>query len=216
MYPDGNSQFFQVPHRTSKTFSVPSFNSDEKYKIAFCGAVSDGNIEDSTEVKYSLNVGGRAPVFDEKLTFNRTMRMFGESRDDITNHGNDDENHAYIISPNTPIYAYSSAADIDFYEIDFNVTQAGIDVNYSFNATAPSGALTVTNLENGAIQYSAPTGYSSYSWYIETSSGIQKIDTDESVVTFNPTTDKETFGIGKWQIVCVTEDADFSAYIDLQ
>ena len=50
IYPDGQSEFFQVGHGTEKTVYVPSFNNTQSYKLAFSGATINGSLSNSTEM----------------------------------------------------------------------------------------------------------------------------------------------------------------------
>lgn len=124
IYPDGNSMFFKVPGNgdtdkngteykddnyilTSQTIYVPIFGklSEAPYKMVFCGADVNGDLQKSKEMYYTVN-------FDsEKATKPVTKSSYCNLYEP-----NDKESAAVAISEKE-FEAYLSHGDIDFYTI---------------------------------------------------------------------------------------------------
>ncbi len=110
IYPDYNSQFFDIPHDTSKTLYVPDFGKDKTYTLSFSGATVEGELSASTEMFYVVNPGSTEqdnftiPTTTDEL---RTCYNYGEP--------NDTEFDAVEVSDK--FMAYLNDGDIDFFDV---------------------------------------------------------------------------------------------------
>lgn len=108
VHPDGQSQFFSVPHGGSTTIYSPTFPKDQPYLMAFSGATVTGTLSDSTEMFYTVAVGSTEPVEVETGGSNILGYMtFGEP--------NDSEKQAYPVNGN--FQAYLSEGEIDYFSV---------------------------------------------------------------------------------------------------
>ena len=108
VHPDGQSQFFSVPHGGSTTIYGPTFPKDQHYLMAFSGATVTGTLSDSTEMFYTVAVGSTEPVAVEIGGPNIQGYMtFGEP--------NDSEKTAYPVNEN--FQAYLSEGEIDYFSV---------------------------------------------------------------------------------------------------
>ena len=126
IYPDGNSTFFKVPGNgdvdkngtsykddnyilTSQTIYVPIFGklSEVPYKMVFCGADVNGDLQKSKEMFYTVN-------FDSEIATkpDTKVSLYGSKYEP-----NNDELAAQKISEKE-FEAYLSHGDIDFYTIN--------------------------------------------------------------------------------------------------
>lgn len=111
VHPDGQSQFFSVPHGGSTTIYGPTFPESQPYLMAFSGATVTGNLSDSTEMFYTVAVGSTEPVEVETSGSNILGYMtFGEP--------NDSEEQAYLVNGN--FQAYLSEGEIDYFSVTSN------------------------------------------------------------------------------------------------
>ena len=108
VHPDGQSQFFSVPHGGSTTIYGPTFPKDQPYLMAFSGATVTGTLSDSREMFYTVAVGSTEPVEVETGGSNILEYMtFGEP--------NDSEKQAYPVNGN--FQAYLSDGEIDYFSV---------------------------------------------------------------------------------------------------
>ena len=108
VHPDGQSQFFSVPHGGSTTIYGPTFPKDQPYLMAFSGATVTGTLSDSTEMFYTVAVGSTEPVEVETGGSNILGYMtFGEP--------NDSEKQAYPVNGN--FQSYLSEGEIDYFSV---------------------------------------------------------------------------------------------------
>lgn len=108
IYPDGNSQFFQVPHNSYNTIYVPTFLKDDNYLLAFCGATVEGNLSESTEMFYTVNCGSSEVQFP-LTTGTDAIRYYGYGEP------NETEDNAFFASKF--FQAYLEEGEIDYYKI---------------------------------------------------------------------------------------------------
>ena len=108
VHPDGQSQFFSVPHGGSTTIYSPTFPKNQPYLMAFSGATVTGTLSDSTEMFYTVAVGSSDPVEVETGGSSILGYMtFGEP--------NDSEKQAYPVNGN--FQAYLSEGEIDYFSV---------------------------------------------------------------------------------------------------
>lgn len=111
IYPDYNSQFFDIPHGSSKTLYVPDFGKDKSYTLSFSGATVEGELSDSTEMFYVVEPG-TIEQKDFTIPTNREDLIacynFGEP--------NDTETASYDIK--NKFMAYLNDGDIDFFKVN--------------------------------------------------------------------------------------------------
>ncbi|MCQ2586534.1 MAG: InlB B-repeat-containing protein [Treponema sp.] len=108
IYPDGNSQFFQVPHNSYNTIYVPTFLKDDNYLLAFCGATVEGNLSESTEMFYTVNCGSSEAQYPV-TTGADAIRYYGYGEP------NETEDNAFFASKF--FQAYLEEGEIDYYKI---------------------------------------------------------------------------------------------------
>ena len=109
IYPDGNSQYFNLSNNCYRTIYVPNFGSEKPFILAFCGAMAEGSYEKSTEMFYTVVIGST-----DYKTLTKDMRTaypYGETYGE-----NDSEITAYETS-DTEFEAYLAVDEIDFYKI---------------------------------------------------------------------------------------------------
>ncbi len=108
VHPDGQSQFFSVPHGGSTTIYSPTFPKNQPYLMSFSGATVTGTLSDSTEMFYTVAVGSSDPVEVETGGSSILGYMtFGEP--------NDSEKNAYSVNGN--FQAYLSEGEIDYFSV---------------------------------------------------------------------------------------------------
>ena len=109
IYPDGNNQFFAIKHNDCKPIFVPTFGKEKPYKLVFSGATVTSQLDDSTEMYYSVEPASVTPriVVTDGMEAIRTYVPFGGD--------NHSEDKAYIV--NDGFEAYLSEGEIDYYKI---------------------------------------------------------------------------------------------------
>ncbi len=179
IYPDGNSQFFTVPHGETKTIYVPSFGNTKPYLLAFSGATVSGDLNTSSEMFYSVAVGSSSPKeIEEDLG---KYYNYGEGGGSASNR-NDNEDKAYQTENN--FEAYLEDEDIDYFKIFAKNGETVLpngNFVYSIRYINEKGKSPVSAVINQGESISvshlpeppAPEGYDFCGWYI----GELKIET---------------------------------------
>ncbi|MBR2462061.1 MAG: InlB B-repeat-containing protein [Spirochaetaceae bacterium] len=132
VHPDGQSQFFSVPHGGSTTIYGPTFPKDQHYLMAFSGATVTGTLSDSTEMFYTVAVGSTEPMAVETSGGGiREHMTFGEP--------NDSEEQAYPVDGN--FQAYLSEGEIDYFSVTSNTWKlpSGDSRQYRISYTTNNG-----------------------------------------------------------------------------
>ena len=119
IYPDGNSTFFNIKSNSSddtnyyKTLYIPVFGktSSNPYRMVFCGANVTGNLGESTEMFYTVNLDSTEAT--KPILKMKDYYMFGENG---KQNGNDSEDTAYEIKES--FEGYLGYQDIDFYTLN--------------------------------------------------------------------------------------------------
>lgn len=116
IYPDGNSQYFNVTPGTPKPVFVPKFKDNESFMFVFSGAVTVGELSDTTELYYTLSFGENAKDFrynDSSATHTEVLgiQAFGEGSS-----RNDTEDTSTVVTSNE-FEAYLAEGDTDFYSL---------------------------------------------------------------------------------------------------
>ncbi len=168
IYPDGNSQFFSIPERGSKTIYVPSSNSENPYKLAFSGATVNGELSNSTEMLYTV-------AFDswDKKEIDRSGSAFSTA----VKYGELNDSEFEAKEAASDFQAYIADGDIDFYTFSASGSHiiAPENINTSCTITYQSEFGTVPSTQNvdiGTKLYESylPTltqaGHSFTGWYI--------------------------------------------------
>ena len=176
VHPDGQSQFFSVPHGGSTTIYGPTFPKDQPYLMAFSGATVTGTLSDSTEMFYTVAVGSTEPVEVETGGSNILGYMtFGEP--------NDSEKKAYPVNGN--FQAYLSEGEIDYFSVTSDIWELvsiGEQCTVSYNSDG-GGIVQSKKVYKGTHLniYHLPTltkeGYDFDGWY----SGGTKIESGYQV-----------------------------------
>lgn len=124
IYPDGNNQFFTIRNNSSKSLFVPTFGSDKSYMLVFSGATATYQLDNSTEMFYTV----------EPATTTPTSVITGGNIDDLYTYmtfggNNHSETSAYEVT--NGFEAYLSEGEIDYYRI-----KADSSATYSPSGTA--------------------------------------------------------------------------------
>lgn len=114
IYPDGNSTFFNIKSNSSddtnyyKTLYIPVFGktSSNPYRMVFCGANVTGNLGESTEMFYTVNLDSTEAI--KPVLKMKDYYKFGEP--------NDNENASFEIKES--FEGYLGYQDIDFYTLN--------------------------------------------------------------------------------------------------
>ena len=116
IYPDGNSKFFAVPDKSSKTLYIPVFGNTDKfaYKMVFSGATVTGNLDESTAMAYGVKFNSTEAVTPNLQNWESFYYFGDEDRDN--GKCNDDESKATPIEAD--FEAYLEEGDKDFYTIN--------------------------------------------------------------------------------------------------
>ena len=140
VHPDGQSQFFSVPHGGSTTIYSPTFPKNQPYLMAFSGATVTGDLSDSTEMFYTVAVGSTEPVAVENSGGGILRHMtFGEP--------NDSEKTAYPVNEN--FQAYLSEGEIDYFSVTSNTWKEASTVSqYTISYTTAYGSTPATKSYN--------------------------------------------------------------------
>ena len=116
IYPDGNSQYFNVKAGTPKSVYVPKFKNNESYMFVFSGAITEGELSETTELYYTLSFGENAKEF----RYNNTSVTSGEVTAIMSfgegSSGNDTEDTSTVVTSNE-FEAYLAEGDTDFYTL---------------------------------------------------------------------------------------------------
>ena len=107
IYPDGNNQFFCIPHGNHATIRVPSFGEDQPFTMVFSGATVSGTLSNSTEMFYTVTTGSTPKEIITSGSDIASFIMYGES--------NNTENDA--VEAENSFEAYLSEGDIDFFKV---------------------------------------------------------------------------------------------------
>ena len=108
IYPDGNSQYFSVPHDSSEILLVPTFGLDKQYKMVFSGATMGAELASSTEMFYSVAPGSSK---EKEINLNVDGKTMGEY---FTYGGNNNtEKDAFEVK--SEFIAYLEEGTIDYY-----------------------------------------------------------------------------------------------------
>ena len=122
IYPDGNNQFFTVSHGKDKQVEVPLFKQDDSYILVFSGATTEGSLEETTELFYtvSFNQNKKEFTYDNVSSGDdlQTIMNRGESGT-----GNETEDTPYHVTK--AFEAYITEGDVDFYTIKVEDTTTG-------------------------------------------------------------------------------------------
>lgn len=110
IYPDGNNQFFAIPNNSCKPIFVPTFGMEKPYKLVFSGATVTSQLDDSTEMYYTVEPASLNPktvVIDGELDEILQYITFGGQ--------NHSENTAYSVTEG--FQAFLREGEIDYYSI---------------------------------------------------------------------------------------------------
>lgn len=175
VHPDGQSQFFSVPHGGSTTIYSPTFPKNQPYLMSFSGATVTGTLSDSTEMFYTVAVGSSDPVEVETGGSSILGYMtFGEP--------NDSEKQAYPVNGN--FQAYLSEGEIDYFSVTsdtWELVSIGEQCTVSYNSDG-GGIVQSKKVYKGTRLniYHLPTltkeGYDFDGWYsggVRVESGYQ-------------------------------------------
>ena len=115
IYPDGNNQFFAIPHNQSKVLYVPTFESTKNYMLVFSGATVSSTLSNSTEMYYTVVTGSTIPrtVVTDGMDAIETYIPFGGN--------NHSEDTAFEVKES--FEAYLNEGEIDYYSIAADNTE---------------------------------------------------------------------------------------------
>ena len=109
IFPDGNSQFFAIQNNSSKSIFVPTFGSQELYKLVFCGATVSAELSESTEMYYTVepaSIKARTVVTDGIDAIKQYIPFGGN---------NHTEENAFAVTEG--FEAYLNEGEIDYYNL---------------------------------------------------------------------------------------------------
>ena len=137
IYPDGNSQFFSVPHNADKIIYVPTFGKSEKFLLAFSGATVEGELSNSTEMKYTVFPGNaeKFNIGNDTQSFINAVQ-FGEG-------GRKNETEDTAFETQKEFQAYLSDGDIDYFRFSIptsSLVKPDFTPFYTFTYTSEYGA----------------------------------------------------------------------------
>ncbi len=110
IYPDGNNQFFAIPHNSSKPVFVPTFGKDKSYKLVFSGATVTSKLDDSTEMYYTVEPASLNP--QQVITEGDSQKLI-----EYMNFGGNNHSEQTAYSVTQGFEAYLSEGEIDYYTI---------------------------------------------------------------------------------------------------
>ena len=113
IYPDGNNQFFTVKNGDSIPVIVPRFKSNDSYMLVFSGATTDGMLDETTELYYTVSLNEQ----EQPFTYNN---LDAEEKFKIIYYGGDPDGNETEDTPCTVkgnFEAYIAEGDIDFYTV---------------------------------------------------------------------------------------------------
>ena len=110
IYPDGNNQFFTISHNSCKPIFVPTFGKEKPYMLVFSGATVTSQLDDSTEMYYTVEPATLSP---------RTVVTDGDLDTIVDYISFGGENHSETAAYNVTkgFEAYLSDGEIDYYKI---------------------------------------------------------------------------------------------------
>jgi len=110
IYPDGNNQFFAIPHNSSKPVFVPTFGKDKSYKLVFSGATVTSKLDDSTEMYYTVEPASLNP---------RKVVTEGDAQEliEYMTFGGNNHSETTSYSVTQGFESYLSEGEIDYYTI---------------------------------------------------------------------------------------------------
>ncbi|MBO4858435.1 MAG: InlB B-repeat-containing protein [Treponema sp.] len=110
IYPDGNNQFFAIKNNSCSAVFVPTFGSSKPYMLVFSGATVTSQLDDSTEMYYTVepaSLNPRTVVTDGDLDVILPYITFGGD--------NHSETTAYPVTQG--FESYLREGEIDYYRI---------------------------------------------------------------------------------------------------
>ena len=110
IYPDGNNQFFAIKNNSCSAVFVPTFGSKKPYMLVFSGATVTSQLDDSTEMYYTVepaSLNPRTVVTDGDLEVILPYITFGGD--------NHSETTAYSVTQG--FESYLREGEIDYYKI---------------------------------------------------------------------------------------------------
>lgn len=122
MYPDGNSKYFSIKESGEATITVPVFQKDDYYLMAFSGASVEGTLDNSTELFYSVIINNKDKKSPDIITSGSKLKdfmRFGEP--------NEDEDNAYeITADENEFEAYLQEGEVDYYKFAIDIAASDI------------------------------------------------------------------------------------------
>lgn len=195
IYPDKNCMYFSVPAEQSGVVEVPLFGDSDEYILAFSGAVVTSNLEESTELYYTVAIDSEV---EREFTYNKLgvaekVKIIGFGEQGSI--GNEKETTAFPVS--NDFEAYLKEGDIDFYKVNILSNKAGISIEDE-----------IVLFEDIEITYdfelntfTADSGYSSYKWFVD---NVEQ--TGEKTNVFVISADSLSEGVT--EVSVLAEDAD--------
>lgn len=110
IYPDGNNQFFAIPHDTCKSIFVPTFGKEKTYKLVLCGATVTSKLSESTEMYYTVepaSINARPVITEDNIDVLLEYMTFGGD--------NHSEYNSYSVTEG--FEAYLRKGEIDYWTI---------------------------------------------------------------------------------------------------
>ena len=167
IYPDGNNQFFAINNSEAKPIFVPTFGSSKPYMLVFSGATVTAQLDDSTEMYYTVEPASVKP---------RPVVTSGTKTLEYIPFGGDNHSEDTAFSVTEGFEAYLREGEIDYYSIIADSETwygpGGSDfysVSYvNDKGDVPDTFLTADGAELGSIQLPELTcnGYRFLGWSV--------------------------------------------------
>ena len=202
IYPDGNNQYFSISNNSSKSVYVPTFGSDKSYMLVFSGATAISELNDSTEMYYTVEPSSKTPktvITDGDRSKLREYITFGGE--------NHSETSAFEVTEG--FEAYLREGEIDYYRITadsrncYSPTGSTLFYSVNFNSMGGSDITTqivsygdkVTKPEDPTKDATVSEQYTFEGWYTSTDNGTTL---SETPFDFNTAIKRDITLYAKW------------------
>ena len=214
IYPDGNNQYFSISNNSSKSVYVPTFGSDKSYMLVFSGATAISELNDSTEMYYTVEPSSKTPktvITDGDRSKLREYITFGGE--------NHSETSAFEVTEG--FEAYLREGEIDYYRITadsrncYSPTGSTLFYSVNFNSMGGSDITTqivsygdkVTKPEDPTKDATVSEQYTFEGWYTSTDNGTTL---SETPFDFNTAIKRDITLYAKWTTTPITYTVSFN------
>ena len=118
IYPDGNNKFFAVSHNSYKQITVPLFKPSDSYIFVFSGATTEGTLDKTTELFYTLSFDNNKKAFTYDNSSTTSLELLNIMNFGEDGQRNETEDTAYSVSDD--FEAYIEEGETDFYKVNID------------------------------------------------------------------------------------------------